>query len=128
DPLFGLEHGSYVVSGVPTVTEGVASSVTGALRTLLIAAVAVMAITLLLVFRARLRLLPLVLALAASALTFGVMSLAGASLTIASIAVIPVLIGLAVDYAIQFQVRFDETRRRPGGEAAEPGDEEGAET
>lgn len=120
DPLFRLDRGSYVVSGVPTVTEGVASSVTGALRTLLIAAVAVMAITLLLVFRARMRLLPLLLALAASALTFGVMSLAGASLTIASIAVIPVLIGLAVDYAIQFQARFEEARRRDG-EAAEPG-------
>ena len=38
----------------------------------------------------------------------------------ASIAVLPVLIGLAVDYAIQFQARFDEEqrRRRPG--AARP--------
>ncbi len=31
----------------------------------------------------------------------------------ASIAVLPVLIGLAVDYAIQFQARHDEVRRRP---------------
>ena len=36
------------------------------------------------------------------------MSIAGASLTIASIAVLPVLVGLAVDYAIQFQSRFRE--------------------
>ncbi len=28
----------------------------------------------------------------------------------ASIAVLPILIGLAVDYAIQFQARFDEAR------------------
>ena len=32
----------------------------------------------------------------------------GGSLTMASIAVLPILIGLAVDYAIQFQARFDE--------------------
>ena len=120
DPAFRLDHGRYVVSGVPTVTEGVASSVTGALRTLILAGVLVMALTLALVFRARRRLLPLALAIAASALTFGVMSIAGASLTLASIAVAPVLIGLAVDYAIQFQTRFEEARRRTSaGEAAD---------
>ena len=30
----------------------------------------------------------------------------------ASIAVLPILIGLAVDYAIQFQARFNEAPRR----------------
>ena len=61
-----------------------------------------------LVFRSRLRLLPLGLALAAAALTFGLFGLVGGSLTMASIAVLPILIGLAVDYAIQFQARYDE--------------------
>ena len=41
-------------------------------------------------------------------MTFGALSLAGGTLTMASIAVLPVLIGLAVDYSIQFQARFDE--------------------
>ena len=71
-----------------------------------------MAATLALVFNARLRLLPLALALAAAAMTFGALSLAGGDLTMASIAVLPVLIGLAVDYAIQFQARFDEAAAR----------------
>ena len=53
-----------------------------------------MAVVLALVFRSRLRLLPLVVALAAVAITFGAMSLLGASLTMASIAVLPVLLGL----------------------------------
>jgi uncharacterized protein len=35
--------------------------------------------------------------------------LVGGSLTMASIAALPILIGLAVDYAIQFQARYDET-------------------
>jgi hydrophobe/amphiphile efflux-3 (HAE3) family protein len=60
------------------------------------------------VFRSRLRLLPLAVALAAVAITFGGMALVGASLTMASIAVLPVLLGLGVDYAIQYHVRVDE--------------------
>ena len=36
----------------------------------------------------------------------------------ASIAVLPVLIGLAVDYAIQFQARYDEATRAADGETA----------
>jgi hypothetical protein len=67
-----------------------------------------MAGTLALVFRVRLRLLPLAVALGAAALTFGGLALAGLSLTMAAIAVLPVLIGLAVDYAIQWQSRVRE--------------------
>ena len=81
-----------------------------------------MALTLLVVFRSRLRLLPLILALAAAGITFGLLGAVGGSLTMASIAVLPVLIGLAVDYAIQLQARYDEAveggsrgRRRPRG-------------
>ena len=105
---FDLEFGTYIVSGTPVVAEGVASSISDELGVLLLVVVLVMAVTLMLVFRTRHRLLPLGLALAAAALTFGAMSVAGASLTIASIAVVPVLVGLAVDYAIQFQARYRE--------------------
>ena len=83
-----------------------------AIFVLLGAALLLMAATLALVFRTRLRLLPLALALAAAAMTYGALSLAGGGLTMASIAVLPVLIGLAVDYAIQFQARHDEARGR----------------
>ncbi|HLM09474.1 MAG TPA: MMPL family transporter [Thermoleophilaceae bacterium] len=103
---------SYVVTGVPVLSEALADSVQDAILVLLGAALLVMAATLVLVFRSRLRLLPLALALAAAAMTFGALSLAGGSLTMASIAVLPVLIGLAVDYAIQFQARFDEAASR----------------
>jgi len=68
----------------------------------------VMAMTLILTFRSRLRLLPLAVALVAAALVYGLLGLFGGSLTMASIAALPILIGLAVDYAIQFQARFDE--------------------
>ncbi len=113
---FNLQFGNYVVSGTPVVAEGVAAEISDALGILLVAVVIVMALTLLLVFRVRRRLLPLASALAAAALTFGAMSLAGASLTVASIAVLPVLVGLAVDYAIQFQARFEEARGETAGD------------
>ncbi len=107
-PCFELRGGRYVVSGVPVVIDGLAQALKDALLVLLAVAVAVMALALLLVFRSRVRLLPLLLALVAAALTFGLFWLLGGSLTMASIAVLPILIGLAVDYAIQFQARYDE--------------------
>ena len=121
---FALERGGrYVVTGVPVVVDGLAEAVQDAIFILLIAALLVMAATLALVFRTRLRLLPLVLALASAALTFGAVSLAGGSLTMASIAALPVLIGLAVDYCIQFQARFEEVE---GSAAPRPSPAAGA--
>ena len=100
--------GKYIVTGVPVVTAGLADAVQRSIFVLLGAALLLMAATLALVFNARLRLLPLALALAAAAMTFGALSVAGGDLTMASIAALPVLIGLAVDYAIQFQARYGE--------------------
>src|SRR3954454_20950291 len=109
DPKFKPQYGaSYIVSGVPVVADALAESVQHATSVLLIAALLIMAITLGLVFRARMRLLPLALALAAAGLTFGLLTLLGGSLTMASVAALPILIGLAVDYAIQLQTRFEE--------------------
>jgi len=105
---FQLHGGRYVISGVPVVVDGVTRALKDAILVLLGVAVVVMALALLLVFRSRWRVLPLAIALAASALTFGLFGLAGGSLTMASIAVLPILIGLAVDYAIQLQARYDE--------------------
>jgi len=111
-PMFRSAYGgTYTVSGVPVVTDALASTITGSIAGLLIAALLVMAAVLLLVFRSRLRLLPLAIALAAVGITFGVTSLLGGTLTMASIAVLPILIGLAVDYAVQFQARAQEAAR-----------------
>ncbi|MEA2445515.1 MAG: uncharacterized protein QOJ12_2807 [Thermoleophilales bacterium] len=117
---FRLDRGRYVVTGVPVVVDGLAGAVQRSIFVLLGAALVVMAATLALVFRTRMRLLPLLLALCAAALTYGGLALVGGNLTMASIAVLPVLIGLAVDYAIQFQARWDEQRARgrPPEEAA----------
>jgi predicted RND superfamily exporter protein len=90
------------------VIEGLSGALKDALLVLFAVAVLVMALTLLAVFRSRLRLLPLAVSLAAAAMTFGLLGLLGGSLTMASIATMPILIGLVVDYAIQLQARYDE--------------------
>jgi hydrophobe/amphiphile efflux-3 (HAE3) family protein len=113
-PCFELEGGSFVVSGAPVVIDGVSRALKDALLVLFAVAIAVMAAVLFLVFRSRWPLLPLAVALMATAITFGLLALVGGSLTMASIAALPILIGLAVDYAIQFQARFDEVAARQG--------------
>lgn len=108
EACFDLHGSHYVISGVPVVVDAVTRALKDALLLLFAVAMVVMALTLLLVFRSRFRLLPLALALASAALAFGLWGIFGGSLTMASIAVLPILIGLAVDYAIQLQARYDE--------------------
>ena len=118
-PMFRSAYrGTYTITGVPVVINDLAGQITGSIAGLLIAAVLVMAATLLVVFRNRFRLLPLGVALTATGITFGLLALLGATLTMASIAVLPILIGLGVDYGIQFQARAQEARmiaEREGG-------------
>ncbi|MCX6386137.1 MAG: MMPL family transporter [Solirubrobacterales bacterium] len=117
-PAFQLVNGgTYTVTGAPVLAAGLADSIASAIVVLLIGVVVVMALALLLVFRSRPRLLPLGVALAATGMLFGAMAIVGMSLTVGAVAVLPVLVGLGVDYAIQFQSRYDESvgdGHRPG--------------
>src|SRR5437588_835099 len=116
-PEWHLQNGgSYVVTGIPVVVSDLTKSITDSVLVLLVAVALVMALTLALSFRRRLPLLPLGVALCAAGLTFGGLALVGAPLTMATIAVLPILIGLGVDYAIQFQSRVAEARRGPPAE------------
>ena len=98
----------YTVTGAPVVADDLTGALAGSTLRLLLVGVVLMAIVLALVFRSRLRLLPLAIALAAVAISFGATALLGLPLTMASIAVLPVLLGLGVDYAIQYQARVQE--------------------
>ncbi len=112
-----LQHGEeYLVTGEPVILSDLTKSITNAIELLLVAVLLVMAVMLGLIFSGRPRLLPLAIAVLAVALSFGGLSLLGAPLTIASIAALPVLVGLSVDYAIQFLSRIGEQ-----GEAQEEG-------
>ena len=113
-PEWKLDAATYVVTGAPVVVEDLTVALSDSLLRLLVVALLVMAIVLSLVFRVPRRLLPLLVALAAVAITFGVgllfdlgdwNPLFDMELTMATIAVLPVLLGLGVDYGIQWQAR-----------------------
>ncbi|HTD57441.1 MAG TPA: MMPL family transporter, partial [Solirubrobacteraceae bacterium] len=101
---------SYLVTGEPVIAGDITGSISHSIVLLLVAVLLVMGFVLALVFKGRPRLLPLAIAMLAASLTFGALALSGASLTMASVAVLPVLVGLSVDYAIQFQSRVGEAR------------------
>ncbi len=110
-PQWRLRHGEhYLITGQPAIVDELTGSITHSIELLLVAVLLAMALALSLVFRGRPRMLPLAIAVLAVALTFGALAAVGASLTVAQVAVLPVLVGLAVDYAIQFQSRVGEAR------------------
>jgi hydrophobe/amphiphile efflux-3 (HAE3) family protein len=118
-PIFRLGYGgTYTVTGAPVVLSDLSTALTGSIAELLVVVLAVMALVLLVAFRSTMRLLPLAIALMAAGITFGGIELAGGSLTLSSLAVLPILIGLAVDYAIQFQSRVQEARHRTGSSSS----------
>ncbi len=108
-PEFKLKSGSYLVTGASVLAEGLANEVASAAVPLLVLAAALMALALGLSFPVRSRLLPLAMALLSAAFVFGGMALFGLSFTVAAVGGVPVLIGLAVDYAVQLHARTVET-------------------
>jgi predicted RND superfamily exporter protein len=103
-PQWRLQNGgSYRLTGEPVIASQLESSISHSIELLALAVLGVMALLLGLVSGGRPRMLPLAIALLTAALAFGALSAVGGSLTMASIAALPVLVGLAVDYAIQFQ-------------------------
>jgi hydrophobe/amphiphile efflux-3 (HAE3) family protein len=111
NPKYELQKGKYLVTGAPVVLTEVQDSIQREVVVLLIGALIVMAIALMLVFPAELRLLPLALALMAAGLTYGLLKLTGSAIGVGAVAVLPILVGLAVDYAIQFHARADAAMR-----------------
>lgn len=78
-------------------------------------AIVVMAVLLVLVFRARWRLLSLPLVLVGIMWAFGVMGYLGIRLTMVTISALPILIGLGVDFAVQAHARYEEDAHRDDG-------------
>ncbi|WP_306413911.1 efflux RND transporter permease subunit [Methanolacinia paynteri] len=56
--------------------------------------------------------LPIVLLMFSLVYTFGMMGLFGIPMNNGAIAALPILLGLGIDYAVQFHARFDEERRK----------------
>ena len=101
-------------AGYALVTEAISSSMKTNLMILLGLALIVMIIVLFLLFRVRWRLLSLILVGIGALWTFGIMGYISIPITMATMAVLPVLIGLGIDYPIQFHNRYQEEIARSG--------------
>ncbi len=112
-PIAGAE---VLASGPPVLLAEINDYLRGGMASLGAIAVGVMALLLLLVFRARWRLLPLVVVVVGAIGAFGAVGLAGIPLTLVTISGLPILIGLGVDFAIQMHNRYEDER----GEAHTP--------
>jgi uncharacterized protein len=99
-----------LVSGKPILDRSIKSSMTESMQYMMISAVVIMILILILIYKVRMRLLPIVMILFAVVATVGLMGWLSIGLTMVSMAVFPVLIGLGIDYFIQFQTRYEEER------------------
>ncbi len=96
------------VAGETLLLSSIADSLQSAIPELGIVAVVLMIVVVLTVFRARWRLLHLPIIAVALIVGFGIIGLLDLPLTMASTAGLPILIGLSVDFGIQFHNRYEE--------------------
>ncbi|WP_298670334.1 RND family transporter [uncultured Methanofollis sp.] len=101
------------VSGDPAFAQQMKQEMGTSMGVLIGAAMLLMVLAVGLLFsHVRYRLLPVAVVATGLIFTFGLMGLAGIHINMATIGAFPVLIGIGIDYAIQFHSRFEEERRR----------------
>ncbi|MET1002782.1 MAG: MMPL family transporter [Acidimicrobiia bacterium] len=103
-----FENASVVTTGAPILLKDINDYLRGGMLTLGAIAVAIMVVILLLLFHVRWRLLPLFVILVGVVWAFGLAGYLGIPLTIVTIAGLPVMLGVGIDYAIQMHARVEE--------------------
>lgn len=103
-----IETAETMVSGKPVLDNATRTSMQESIQAMMGLALAIMVIVLSILFKVRWRILPLIIVLLAVIGTVGLMGWLQIPITMVSMAVFPILIGLGIDYAIQFQNRYAE--------------------
>jgi hydrophobe/amphiphile efflux-3 (HAE3) family protein len=99
-----------VITGTPTFLTDINDYLQGGMLTLGAIAVGVMVVILLVAFKVRWRLLPLAGMLIGVVWGFGAFGATGTMLSLVTIAGLPILIGLGIEFSIQVQNRIEEER------------------
>ncbi|MEX2415477.1 MAG: MMPL family transporter [Paenibacillaceae bacterium] len=97
-----------IVTGKPVIDSAVHISMEASMKKMIMIAVVIMLAVLTVVFPVRWRILAIPIILLSVLATLGLMGYVDVPMTMVSMAVFPILIGLGVDYAIQFQNRYEE--------------------
>ena len=101
------------ISGSPAFTQQMRQGLTSNMGILIGGALILMILTMGVLFAyVRYRFLPVLLVAIGLVTSLGLMGIFGIELNMAVIGAFPVLIGLGIDYAIQFHARFDEEARK----------------
>jgi len=103
-----FDNASIVTTGAPVLLQNVNDYLTGGMLTLGAIAIGVMALILLILFSVRWRLLALLVVVIGVIWAFGIVGYLGIPLTIVTIAGLPVMLGIGIDYAIQMHARVEE--------------------
>jgi len=103
-----LDGFELTVTGSPVYLAEINDYLKGGMLSLGLAALAVMAVILALIFRVRWRLLPLLAVIIGVIWAFSIVGLVGIDLSLVTIAGLPILIGLGIDFAIQIHNRVEE--------------------
>lgn len=99
---------STLVSGKPVLDLSIKTAMMSSMQQMILLSAIIMIFVLYLVFKVKWRLLPLAIILIALVSTVGIMGWLNIGITMVSMAVFPILIGLGIDYLIQFQTRYTE--------------------
>jgi uncharacterized protein len=97
-----------MMSGKPVLDDSIRTSMKESMKKMMGLSMVFMILVLTVVFKVRWKLLPLAVILLAVLATVGLMGWLSIPMTMVSMAVFPILIGLGIDYAIQFQSRYSE--------------------
>ncbi|MBT2583195.1 MMPL family transporter [Planococcus sp. ISL-109] len=103
-----IDTAETMVSGKPVLDNATRTSMQESIQAMMGLALVIMIAVLSILFKVRWRILPLVIVLLAVIGTVGLMGWLQIPITMVSMAVFPILIGLGIDYAIQFQNRYAE--------------------
>ena len=105
-----FDDASVIVTGTPTFLTDINDYLQGGMLSLGGIAVLVMVVILIVAFKVRWRLLPLAGMVVGVLWGFGAFGFTGTKLSLVTIAGLPILIGLGIEFAIQIQNRIEEER------------------
>lgn len=98
----------YIISGKPVLDSSLRDEMKSNMQFMVVSAAIVMTLVLFLVFKVRWRILSIGIILVAVIGTLGLMGHLSVPMTMVSMAVFPILIGLGIDFSIQFHNRYEE--------------------
>lgn len=101
-------------AGTPLIMGQVRNEVIKNMGIMLVLAVIIMIVVLAIVFKVKHRLLPLGVVLVCLIWTFGIMGWFNIPITLATMATLPIIIGIGTDFGVQFLNRYDEEFRKQG--------------